>query len=382
MRPTEISPPSHGRALTEAVAISSVGVHPLADETNVFGQMGGAVFLVTGGAGFIGSHLVARLVERDERVRVLDNSSSGTRQRLADAVDVVEGDVRDEATVQRAADGAQVVVHLAAQASVPRSVDDPSETFDINLGGTANVLQAARRAGCRRVVFASTSAIYGDSPERFKVESLPPRPLSPYAVSKLAAEHLCAVATRLHGLETVSLRFFNVFGPGQDPTAAYAAAVPRFLAAMRCGVPPVVFGDGEQTRDFVAVDDVVDALLLAATVPSVGGRVFNVGSGYAVSLNEVLANLAQLTGTKLAVHREAERAGDIRHSLADVGAAQADLGFASKVSLQEGLRRLVMAPSIAFAGQDAVRGAASWQNETCADSLVDSSRRARAGLVS
>lgn len=331
------------------------------------------MFLVTGGAGFIGPHLVARLVARGEPVRVLDDFSSGTRQRLAavgGAVDVVKGDVRDEAAVRRAAQGARVVVHLAAQASVPRSVADPAETFDTNLGGTANVLQAARWAGCGRVVFASTSAIYGDSPERRKTESLPPRPQSPYALSKLAAEQLCAVASHLHGLDTVSLRFFNVFGPGQDPTSPYAAAVPRFLAAMKSGVAPVVFGDGEQTRDFVSVDDVVDAILLAATVPEIGGQVFNVASGQAVSLNEVLASLGRLTGTDLPVRREEERAGDVRHSLADVSAARVHLGFAPKVSLEEGLRRLVAATPVGSPGVNVAHGAAVGRSETCGGGLV------------
>lgn len=304
------------------------------------------MLLVTGGGGFIGSHLVARLVERGDSVRVLDNFSTGKTRNLAavaSQIDVIAGDIRDEVVVRRAVDGARIIFHLAAQASVPRSVTDPQETFDINLSGTLNLLQAARAAGCERIVFASTSAIYGDDPHERKSETLAPCPLSPYAISKLAAEQCCAVFTRLHQVETVSLRYFNVFGPGQDPTSAYAAAIPRFLAALRNDEAPVIYGDGEQTRDFVYIDDVVEANLLAASVPGIAGRVFNVAGGHAVSLNEILSMLTQLTGIDRPARREGERVGDIRHSLADLTAARAALGFAPRVSIAEGLRRLVAA---------------------------------------
>lgn len=304
------------------------------------------MLLVTGGGGFVGSHLVAKLVKRGERVRVLDNFATGKRQNLAAVaswIDVIHGDLRDEAVVRRATDGARIIFHLAAQASVPRSIANPHETLDINLSGTLNLLQAAQAARCERVVFASTSAVYGDDPREKKSEDFAPRPLSPYAISKLAAEQSCTMFTRLHQLETVSLRYFNVFGPGQDPTSAYAAAIPRFLAALREDEAPVIYGDGEQTRDFIFVDDVVEANLLAACVPGIAGRVFNVAGGHAVSLNEILSMLTQLMGIERPARHESERAGDIRHSLADLSATRAELGFAPRVSITEGLRRLVAA---------------------------------------
>lgn len=302
--------------------------------------------LVTGGGGFIGSHLVAALVKRGDRVRVLDNFSTGRTTNLAavaSRINVIDGDVRDAAVVRRAVGDARIIFHLAAQASVPRSVADPRETFDINLSGTLNLLQAAHAAGSERVVFASTSAVYGDDQQERKSEDLAPRPLSPYAISKLAAEQCCAMFTRLHRLETVSLRYFNVFGPGQDPTSAYAAAIPRFLAAWRNDQAPVIYGDGEQTRDFIYIDDVVEANLLAASVPGIAGRVFNVAGGHAVSLNEILSMLTELTGIDRPARRESERVGDVRHSLADISAARAELDFAPRVSITEGLRRLVAA---------------------------------------
>jgi len=304
------------------------------------------VLIVTGGAGFIGSHLIKTLVERGDRVRVLDNFSTGTMANLAAVapqIDVIDGDLRDAAVVRRAAGGARIIFHLAAQASVPRSVADPRETFDVNLTGTLNLLEAARDEGCQRVVVASTSAVYGDDPAARKTETLAPRPLSPYAISKLAAEQCCAFFTRVHQLETVALRYFNVFGPGQRPDSPYAAAIPRFLAALGQDESPVVFGDGEQTRDFIAIDDVVAANLLAASVPGIAGRVFNVARGETVSLNELLATLMQLTGSDRPARYDDERIGDIRHSLADISAARDALGFEPRVTLAEGLRHLVAA---------------------------------------
>lgn len=299
--------------------------------------------LVTGGGGFIGSHLVRRLLADGHAVRVLDNFAGGRRERLSDLtgdVEIVAGDVRDEAAVAHAVRSVEVVFHEAAEPSVPRSVADPATTYAVNVSGTLNLLQAAVAEGCRRLVFASTCAVYGDAPPP-TAETSPPRPFSPYASSKLAGEDLNAVFTHLHGLETVNLRYFNVYGPGQDPTSAYAAAIPRFAALLAAGQSPTVFGDGEQTRDFVSVHDVVAANLLAASVPAASGETINVGSGQVTTINEVIALLQRFLGTDLPVRHEPPRAGDIRHSLADIGRARAVLGFEPAVPFAAGLERLV-----------------------------------------
>ena len=298
------------------------------------------MYLVTGGAGFIGSHLTARLVSDGERVRIFDNFSTGSRDNLAAIagdIEVIEGDLRDEAAVRRATDGVAVIFHQAADPSVPRSIIDPRTTYDVNVTGTLNVLLAARDAGCRRVVFASSCAVYGNDPVLPKHEGMAAAPASPYASSKLAGEELCAVFSRAYGLETVALRYFNVFGPRQDPNSPYAAVIPRFLDALRRGESPVVYGDGEQTRDFIPVVSVVEANLRAAEAQGVAGRVFNVASGRPVSLNELLGKLAALLGVEVSAIYEPERAGDIRHSAADVCIAQTVLGFEAQVSLEEGL---------------------------------------------
>jgi UDP-glucose 4-epimerase len=302
------------------------------------------VYLVTGGAGFIGSQLAARLVAGGARVRVFDNFSTGSWDNLAAIaadIDVVEGDLRDEAAVRRATDGVTIVFHQAADASVPRSVVDPRTTYDVNVTGTLNVLLAARDSGCRRVVFASSCAVYGDDPALPKHEGMVPVPVSPYAASKLVGEVLCAVFTRTYGLETVALRYFNVFGPRQNPDSPYAAVIPRFLDALRRGESPVVYGDGEQTRDFVYVATVVEANMRAAEAAGVAGRVFNVASGRPVSINEVLGKLAALLGAEARAVYEPARAGDIRHSAADVRAAQTALGLVTHVSLEQGLMHSV-----------------------------------------
>ncbi|MBA2469021.1 MAG: SDR family oxidoreductase [Chloroflexia bacterium] len=302
------------------------------------------MYLITGGAGFIGSHIATRLVHQGHRVRVLDNLASGSVRNLEpimDDVEFIEGDIRDTGALRRAMAGAEVVFHEAAEPSVPRSIADPASTFAINVEGTLNVLTAARDLECRRVVFATTCAIYGDAPELPKLESLPPAPLSPYAMSKLTGEHLCAMYSRLYGLETVGLRYFNVFGPRQDPSSAYAAAIPKFLEALHAGHQPRVFGDGEQSRDFVAVDDVVRANLLAAGADGVGGRVFNVASGKSVTINQVLATLGEVTGIDATPEYLPARAGDILHSLADVSLARRYLGFEATIGFREGIERIV-----------------------------------------
>jgi UDP-glucose 4-epimerase len=305
-----------------------------------------AMMLVTGGAGFIGSHLVGRLVACGQPVRVLDDFSTGKIENLAGvlgSVEVLTGDVRDPDAVRSAADGAQVLFHLAAIASVQRSIADPAETLAVNLGGTLNVLEAARAAGCRRVVFASSAAVYGDAAASPTTEAEPPLPLSPYAITKLTGEQLCAVYTRLHGLETVSLRFFNVFGPRQDPSSPYSGVISRFVSALLDGERPVVFGDGRQTRDFVYVTDVVDALLLAATAPQATGGAFNVATGRGVSVNDTLRVLATLTRARRPPRHEPARAGDIRHSVADIDAARRAFGYEATVSLADGLARTIEA---------------------------------------
>jgi len=302
------------------------------------------VFLITGGAGFIGSHLADRLVQRGATVRVLDNFSTGRAVNLAalsGRVEVLNGDLRDRSAVRRAVEGADVVFHQGAIASVPRSIEDPHVTFDVNVTGTLNVLVAAHAAGCRRVVFASSASIYGDDPVVPKEETMLPQPASPYAVSKMTGEHLCAVYHRLHGVETVSLRYFNVFGPRQDPDSPYSGVLTRFLSALRSGEAPTVHGDGQQTRDFVYVDDVVDANLGAATAPGVAGRAFNIGSGRATTLNDALQTLARVCHTDVCPRHEAARSGDIRHSVANIDRARRELGCAVAVPLEEGLARTV-----------------------------------------
>ncbi len=260
------------------------------------------LMLVTGGAGFIGSHIAERLVGLGHDVRILDNFSTGRRENLAsfeDGVDVLEGDLRDVPSVERAVRGVEVVFHEAALASVPRSVSDPVSSNDVNVTGTLNLLVASRDAGVRRVVYASSSSVYGDSPELPKLESMASSPQSPYAVTKLAAENYCMVFSSLYGLECVALRYFNVFGPRQDPGSQYAAVVPLFVTALFEGRRPVIYGDGEQSRDFTYVANVVDANLLAMSSDGAVGEVFNVACGCTSTVNELLSRLQEIVGTSL-----------------------------------------------------------------------------------
>ncbi len=303
-----------------------------------------AVCLVTGGAGFIGSHLVEALVARGHSVRVLDNLSTGSRANLAAVADKIEwvpGDVIDADLVQRATRGADWVFHQAALASVPRSVADPMSTHHVCVTGTLNVLLAARDHKAKRVVYAASSSAYGNSERLPKSETDPTAPLSPYAVAKLAGEHYCAAFSEVYGLETVRLRYFNVFGPRQPPDSPYAAVIPLFIEAMLQGKSPTLHGDGLQSRDFTFIDDVVQANLLAAEAPGVRGKVYNVACGRRATLLDLVAKINQLLGTKIApVHTE-PRAGDVRHSQADVARAQTELGYRPGVDVQEGLRRCV-----------------------------------------
>ena len=300
--------------------------------------------LVTGGAGFIGSHVVRRLLGVGRDVRVLDNVSTGRRENLsgvADEVELVEGDVRDLRSVGGAVRGCGAVVHLAAVPSVPRSIADPVSAHEANATGTLNVLLAARDAGACRVVFASSSSIYGAAVGLPKRESLRPLPISPYAVSKLAAESYCRSFFEVYGLETVALRYFNVFGPRQDPRSEYAAVIPKFIWAYRHGEPPVIFGDGEQSRDFTYVENVVGANIAALETPGVGGRVYNIACGQRITLNELAARLREEMGSALEAVHGPPRRGDVRDSVADVSLARRELGYEPVVALAEGLRRTV-----------------------------------------
>jgi nucleoside-diphosphate-sugar epimerase len=298
-------------------------------------------FAVTGGAGFIGSNIAEALVRRGDRVRVLDNFSTGRRENLAglDGIEVVEGDLRDRDTLRRAVTGADGVFHEAALRSVPRSVDDPESSNDVNVTGTLRLLLACREAGVRRVVYASSSSVYGDDPTLPKVESLPTRPISPYAVSKLAAEHYCHVFARLYGVETVSLRYFNVFGPRQNPESKYSAVIPRFLDLALQDRPLEVHGDGEQSRDFTYIDNVVRGNLLAMDAPGVSGEAVNLACGTRHSLLAIADAIAAFLGRPLRREHVAARAGDVRHTLADIGKARRLLGFDPVVGFDEGMRR-------------------------------------------
>lgn len=301
-----------------------------------------ARYLITGGAGFIGSNLAEALVKAGHRVRILDNFATGARANLAAVagdVELLEGDLRDPASVEQAVRGVEVVFHQAALPSVARSLEDPATTHAVNATGTLLLLQAARRAGVRRVVYASSSSVYGDSPTLPKREEMPTQPKSPYAVSKLAGEGYCQVFAAALGLETVSLRYFNIFGPRQDPASPYAAVIPKFLAAMRRGERPVIFGDGKQSRDFTYVENAVRANLLAATAPEASGEVINVACGARVTLLELVEHLNRLLGTHLTPAFAPPRPGDVRHSQADLTRAAALLGYHPTVDFPEGLAR-------------------------------------------
>jgi nucleoside-diphosphate-sugar epimerase len=295
--------------------------------------------LVTGGAGFIGSHLVEELIARGRPVRVLDNFSSGKKSNLLPGAEIVEGDLRDPAAVTRSVAGCDTVCHLAALASVPRSIERPEETNAVNVEGTLSLLLAAARAKVRRVVFASSSSVYGETPVLPKHESMVPEPLSPYAVSKLAGEHYGRVATAHFGIEVVSLRFFNVYGPRQDPGSPYAAVIPIFLSALSAGRPLPVFGDGDQTRDFTFVKDVVDGILLAAEAMGAAGRLYNLAGGRPVTVLEMAHVLGRVAGRPVEIEHRPPRAGDIRHSYCDAALAERELGFRAAVDLEEGLRK-------------------------------------------
>lgn len=310
--------------------------------------------LVTGGAGFIGSHLTDRLVADGAEVIVLDDLSNGRADAVSPGARFVEGDVCDSETVRRCVEGVEVVFHLAARKSVSRSVEQPIETDRVNTGGTLTVLAAAQAAGVPRVVSSSSSSVYGGAESRPTLETAVPTPRSPYAVSKAAAEQYCRVYWELHGMTTVSLRYFNVYGPRQLPGGPYAAVVPAFIDALLRGKAPTVHGDGLQSRDFTYVDDVVEANLAAARAATAdcAGRAYNVAGGRAVSVLELLGHIQDATGCTVAPRHEPRRPGDVMHSWADLANVQRDLGWTPRTGIDEGLRRTVAW----FASSDTRRG--------------------------
>jgi nucleoside-diphosphate-sugar epimerase len=300
------------------------------------------IALVTGGAGFIGSHIASALGAAGARVRVIDDLSTGYRENLAEIsgdVDFVHASVADEDSLRTALEDVELVFHEAAIPSVPRSVENPRQTHIASVESTFSLLLAAREKNVRRIVYAASSSAYGDQPTLPKVESMLPEPLSPYAVAKLVGEHYCQVFTRVYGLETVSLRYFNVFGPRQDPSSQYSGVISRFISALLGGEKPVIYGDGEQSRDFTYIDDVVDANLKAAQSTLGVGQVINIANGARITLNELLAELKNLTGKSdvIADYRE-PRAGDVKHSLADISRARELLGFEPRGDLRTGLK--------------------------------------------
>ncbi len=300
--------------------------------------------LITGGAGFIGSHIAERLLKAGHQVRILDNLTTGKLSNLETFkkdIEFVQADVRDAPQVDFHAAGCDVIFHEAAIVSVPYSVEHPQETHDVNLQGTMNVLEAAKRRGVKRVVFASSAAIYGEEPTLPKTETMAPSPLSPYGVEKIASEYYLQTFSKLYGVETVALRYFNVFGPRQDPTSAYSGVISIFVDRALKGERPKIFGDGTQCRDFVFVASVADANYRAATASGVSGRSYNVGCGARTTLNDLWKMVSGIAGTDAAPIYEESRAGDIRESVADISRARAELGYAPNVGVEEGLRRLI-----------------------------------------
>jgi UDP-glucose 4-epimerase len=304
-----------------------------------------ALYLITGGSGFIGSHIAAALCTRGERVRILDNFSTGNRENLkvVPAAEVLEGDVRSYHVVREAVEGCDFVLHQAALPSVPRSVKDPITSNEVNVVGTLNVLNAARDAKVSRLIYASSSSIYGRNPALPKREDMMPQPMSPYAVSKLAGEHYCRSFFELYGFETVMLRYFNVFGPRQDPTSQYSAVIPIFISRMQRGETLLVNGDGTQTRDFTFVDNIVEANLVACDAPEAVGRVFNIAAGARHSLLALIETLEDILGKPSEKQYCPTRVGDVPHSYASIEAAEEALGYVPTVAFSEGLERTVRA---------------------------------------
>jgi nucleoside-diphosphate-sugar epimerase len=302
--------------------------------------------LVTGGAGFIGSNLTEALLKRGHPVRVLDNFSTGKKENLVFAhvhpsLDIMEGDIRDLTVCQKATRGMEYVFHQVALPSVQRSVEDPQTSNSVNAGGTLNILLAARDARVKRLIYASSSSVYGDTPTLPKHEEMAPNPLSPYALQKYIGEQYCKLFFQLYGLETVSLRYFNIFGPRQDPASIYSAVVPRFIHALIDGRAPIIFGDGEQSRDFTYIDNVVEANLLAMSAVRLEGEAINIACGRRTSLNQLLAFLKEITGSKVSPLYEEPRKGDVKHSLAEIRKGKQILDYEPRVGIEVGLRKTV-----------------------------------------
>ncbi len=300
--------------------------------------------LVTGGAGFIGSNLTEALLKKGHRVRVLDNFSSGKKENLIfnerySTLETIEGDIRDLTLCQRVMKDIEYVFHQAALPSVQRSIEDPLNSNSVNVEGTLNILISARDAGVKKVIYASSSSIYGDTPTLPKKEDMPPNPLSPYALQKYVGEKYCSLFFQLYGLETISLRYFNIFGPKQDPTSIYSAVIPKFIDALVKGNPPIIFGDGEQSRDFTYIDNVVQANLLAMATDHLNGEVVNIACGKRISLKQLLTILKDILGSKGRPEYQEARIGDVKHSLADIGKGKKLLNYVPQVETEVGLKR-------------------------------------------
>lgn len=301
-------------------------------------------YLVTGGAGFIGSNIAHELVRRGEQVRIIDNFSTGFRSNLTDiqnSIELIDGDIRDFWTVREAVEGVDYILHQAALPSVPRSISNPLTSNSVNVDGTLNLLEAARQANIKRIVMASSSSVYGDTPVLPKHEEMKRNPLSPYAVTKMTNEEYARVYYELYGLETVCMRYFNIFGPRQDPNSQYSAVIPKFITALQTGKPPVVYGDGEQSRDFTYIANTINANLLATTAEAAPGNVYNVACGGQFTLNTLLDNLREILGVDTEAKYDPARKGDILHSFADISKAQKDLNYKPEVSFKEGLKKTV-----------------------------------------
>lgn len=301
-------------------------------------------FLVTGGAGFIGSNIVKGLVEKGYQVRILDNFATGQRSNIEPYIkdiELIEGDIRDFWTVVKATKGIDYILHQAALPSVPRSIDNPLTTTEVNVNGTLNILEAARFNEVRRIVYASSSSVYGDSPEMPKNEDMKPMPKSPYAITKLAGEEYCMSFYNLYGLETVALRYFNVFGPRQNPFSQYSAVIPKFINMLKSGQNPTIWGDGSTSRDFTYIDNVVNANILACEKKAAAGNVINVACNKAFTLNELVEKLNGIMGTKISPTHGPEKIGDVKHSLADIEKASSILGYRPQVDFGDGLKKTI-----------------------------------------
>ena len=301
-------------------------------------------YLVTGGAGFIGSNIAHELIKRGEQVRIIDNFSTGFRSNLIeiqDSIELIDGDIRDFWTVREAVEGIDYILHQAALPSVPRSIANPLTSNNVNVDGTLNLLEAARMANVKRFVTASSSAVYGDTPVLPKHEEMKRNPLSPYAITKLTNEEYCRVYYELYGLETVCLRYFNIFGPRQDPNSQYSAVIPKFISALRSDKAPIVYGDGEQSRDFTYIANTVDANLLATISESAPGNIYNIACGGQFTLNTLLDMLREIIGADTKAQYDPIRKGDILHSFADISKAENDLNYKPKVGFKDGLKKTV-----------------------------------------